>query len=143
MVYLLAFWKGNRDIDCLCCQEVPAISEENFEGDHCITISKQFQTLCLEKIVLKNVLIGLHMTLKVTSLKKKTKSRTDHCTLLPLYNLYGGYIEDLGKKTREFSHHVLCGKSDITQEQMGTMIYIMKVKKIDKNNIYTIFQSLR
>ena len=135
MVYLLASWKGNRDIDCLCCQEVPAISDKNFEGDHCITVSKQFQTLCLEKLVLKNVLVELHMKLKEISLKKKMKSKVDHCTLLSIYNFYGGYIEDLGKKTGEFSHHVFCGKLDITQKQMNSMIYIMTVKKIDKNNI--------
>lgn len=49
-----------RDIDCLCCQEVEAILEESFEGNECITLSKEFQTLCLETTVLKNVLVGLH-----------------------------------------------------------------------------------
>ena len=36
-------------IDCLCYQKDAAISEENFEGNQCITMSKQFQVLCLEK----------------------------------------------------------------------------------------------
>ena len=45
--------KEIREIDCLCCQEVAAISEENLEGNQCITMSKQFQTCCLEKLVLK------------------------------------------------------------------------------------------
>ena len=52
--------KEIREIDCLCCQEVTTISEENFKGNQCITMSKQFQRLCLEKHVLKNVLVGLH-----------------------------------------------------------------------------------
>ena len=45
--------KEIREIDCLCSQEVAAISEENFEGNQCRTMSQQFQTLCLEKLVLK------------------------------------------------------------------------------------------
>ena len=36
-----------------------ATSEENFEGNQCITLSRQFQTLYLEKYILINVLIGL------------------------------------------------------------------------------------
>ena len=52
--------KEKREIDCLCCQEVAAILEENFEGNQCITMPKQFQILCLEKLVLKNVLVRLH-----------------------------------------------------------------------------------
>ena len=50
------------EIDCLCCQEEPAISEDKFEGHGCITFAQMFKTLCLEKQVLKNVLIGLHET---------------------------------------------------------------------------------
>ena len=38
-----------KEIDCLCYQEDAAISEENFEGNQFITMSKQFQVLCLEK----------------------------------------------------------------------------------------------
>jgi len=45
--------KELREIDCLCCQEVAAISEENFEGNQCITMSEQFQIFCLNKLVLK------------------------------------------------------------------------------------------
>ena len=44
--------KEIREIDCLFCQEVAAISEENFEENQCITMSKQFQKkLYLEKLV--------------------------------------------------------------------------------------------
>ena len=54
--------KEIREIDCLCCQEVAAISDDKFESQKCITLSRQFKTLCLEKLVLKNVLVGLHET---------------------------------------------------------------------------------
>ena len=79
-----------------------------------------------------------YMKLKETHLKKKTKSKIDHCSFLFISNLYGEYIKGLGKETVEFSHHVFCGKLDsITQKHMDSMFYIMKAKKIDKNNIYT------
>ena len=51
-----------REIDCLCCQEVDAISEKKFENQNCITLATEFKTLCLEKFVLQNVLVGLHET---------------------------------------------------------------------------------
>ena len=54
--------KEIREINCLCCQEVAAISVDKFESQKCITLSQQFKTLCLEKLVLKNVLVGLHET---------------------------------------------------------------------------------
>ena len=54
--------KEIRKIDCLCCQEVAAISDDKSESQKCITLSQQFKTLCLEKLVLKNVLLGLHET---------------------------------------------------------------------------------
>ena len=81
-----------------------------------------------------------YMKLKETRLKKKTKSKTDHCALLPINNLYGGYIKGFGKETGEFSHHVICGLLDnITQKQMNSMLKvnegenegIMKAKKIE------------
>ena len=54
--------KEIREIDCLCCQKVAAISDDKFESQKCITLSQQFKTLCLEKLVLKNLLVGLHET---------------------------------------------------------------------------------
>ena len=54
--------KEVREIDCLCCQEVDTISEEKFEGQNCVTQSEQFKTLCLNKFVLQNVLVGFHET---------------------------------------------------------------------------------
>ena len=76
-------------------------------------------------------------------MKKKLKSKTDHCALLPINNLYGGYIKGLRKEIGEFSYHVFCGKLDnITQKQMDSMFYMMKAKKIDKNNIYTYISKL-
>ena len=51
--------KEIREIDSLCYQEVAAITEENVEGNQYITMSKQFQTLCMEKFVLINVLVEI------------------------------------------------------------------------------------
>ena len=68
--------KELREIDSLCCQEVAAIPEENFEGNQCITMSEQFQTLCLNKIVLKNVLVGLHESKGDPLEKDEVKNRS-------------------------------------------------------------------
>ena len=51
-----------REVDCLCCKEVPAISEKQFENHVCVTDSIEYSKLCLEPIVLKNVLVGFHET---------------------------------------------------------------------------------
>ena len=51
-----------RNIDCLCCQEVHALNSK-FDAKNdigCITESKDFETLCTNKTVLENVLVGLH-----------------------------------------------------------------------------------
>ena len=57
-------------------------------------MSKQFQTLCLEKFVLKNVLIGLHES-KGGPLEKENEIKIDHYALPPINNLYGAYIKSL------------------------------------------------
>ena len=47
------------------------------------------------------------------------------------------------KEVGEVSQYVFCEKLDnITQKQMDGMFYRMKVKKIDKNNIYTYLSIL-
>ena len=51
--------KEIREIDILCCTEVPAIIEEKFEGKKCVTLPHEVQLLCLNKTILKNVLVGL------------------------------------------------------------------------------------
>ena len=51
--------KEDREIDCLCCQEIPALNSKfNTESMNCIIQSSEFETLCLNKTVLKNVLTG-------------------------------------------------------------------------------------
>ena len=52
-----------REIDCLCCQEVVAINSK-FDQEYidCVTKSIDFETLCINKLVLTNVLNGLHKT---------------------------------------------------------------------------------
>ena len=93
-------------MDCLCCQEVKEILQE--EGNECITMPKQFQTLCLEKLVLKKVLVGLYEATKDTP--EKENKLKDIVVLLPVNNLYGGYTKDLGKEAGELSHHVFLWK---------------------------------
>ena len=52
-----------KEIDCLCCQEVDALNGIFYnEQVKCVVICEEFQTLCLNKVVLKNVLTGLHKT---------------------------------------------------------------------------------
>ena len=55
-----------RKIDKLCCTEIPTITEDKFEGKKCITLAHEFESLCLNKTILKNVLVGLHETQGVT-----------------------------------------------------------------------------
>lgn len=52
-----------REIDCLCCQEVAALNSK-FDTDkiECVTELPEFATLCLTESVLKNVLVGLHVS---------------------------------------------------------------------------------
>ena len=40
-----------REIDSLCCTEVPAIIEDKFEGKKCITLAHEFELLCLKKTI--------------------------------------------------------------------------------------------
>ena len=49
-----------REIDSLCCTEVPAITEDKFEGKKCIILAHKFELLCLNKTILKIVLVGLN-----------------------------------------------------------------------------------
>ena len=65
-----------REIDCLCCQEVAALNEniEKFSVK-CITTATEFQTLCLNKAVLENVLVGLHDS-RGDPIEKKTSNRS-------------------------------------------------------------------
>ena len=46
-----------REIDCLCCQEIDALSDKfDRENMSCVIISIEFETLCINKLVLENVL---------------------------------------------------------------------------------------
>ena len=58
---MLSMQKGNTRYS-LCCSDVPAIIEDKFEGKKCITLAHKFKLLCLNKTILKNVLVGLHET---------------------------------------------------------------------------------
>ena len=54
--------RETREIDSLCCTEVPAIIEDKFQGKKCITLAYKFELLCLNKTVLKILLVGLNKT---------------------------------------------------------------------------------
>ena len=51
-----------QEINCLCCQELAALNEKtNFEKNvTCTTEAEEFKTLCLNKVVLQNVLVVFH-----------------------------------------------------------------------------------
>ena len=52
-----------REIDCLCCQKVDAINGIFHNKQvKCAVMCEEFKTLCLNKVVLKKVLTGLHET---------------------------------------------------------------------------------
>ena len=81
-------------------------------------------------------MVGLHEA-KGDPLEKEKKSNTDDCALLPRNNLFSGWLR---KGDRKFlSSYVLWR---ITQTQMDSMLFIMKAKKIEKNNIYTNISNL-
>ena len=105
------------------------MSEENFKENLCITMLKHFQTFFFETSVLKMFWLG-YVKLKEISLKKKTKSKADHCALLPIKTC----IVDISKtweRKREI-YLVFCENLDnVTQKQMDSMFYIMIAKKID------------
>ena len=80
------------------------------------------------------------MKLKETRLKKKMTSKKDEHTLLPKTICM---VDIRKKEAGEVSQHVFYEKLDnITQKQMDGMFYRLKVKKIDKNNIYTYLSKL-
>ena len=60
-----------REIVCLYCQELAADVEKNAT---CITEAKEFKTLCLNKVVLQNVLVGLNDA-RGDYLEEKTSNR--------------------------------------------------------------------
>ena len=41
--------RDTREMDILCCTEVPAIIKDKFEGKKCITLVHKFKLLCLNK----------------------------------------------------------------------------------------------
>ena len=50
-----------REIDCLCCLEVTALNRKFDKFSvKCVTEAEEFQILCINKVVLENVLTGLH-----------------------------------------------------------------------------------
>jgi len=55
-------------------------------------MSEQFQILCLNKLVLKNVLVGLHKS-RGDPVEKEHQVK-NHPDLLPLNNLFGGFIKN-------------------------------------------------
>ena len=87
-----------REIDSLCCTEVPAILDK-FEGKKCITLAYEFELLCLNKTILKNVLVGLHET-RGDPLEndKDLQSRSPR---FPAYKQFIWWIfQHLGKRNR-------------------------------------------
>ena len=50
-----------REIDCLCCQEVDTLSSKfDCENMSCVIKSTEFETLCINKLVLEIILSGLY-----------------------------------------------------------------------------------
>ena len=66
-----------REIDCLSCQELAALNEklDVEKNATCITEAEEFKTFCLNKVVLQNVLVGLHDA-RGDYLQEKTSNRS-------------------------------------------------------------------
>ena len=64
-----------REIDCLCFQELATLNEklDVEKNATCITEAEEFKTLCLNNVVLQNVLVGFHDT-RGDYLEEKTPS---------------------------------------------------------------------
>ena len=87
----------DREIDCLCCEEVAAIDETKFQTQNCITLVEEFKVLCLTKTVLENVLVGLHET-KGDPLEKII---TNHSLRYAAYKQFIWWVyQKLGKGNR-------------------------------------------
>ena len=89
-----------REIDCLCCQELAALNEklDVEKNATCITEAEEFKILCLNKVMLQNVLVGLHDAREIILRKKR---RTDRIALLAISNLRSGFIRVLVKEIEE------------------------------------------
>ena len=90
-------------------------------------MSKQFQTLCLDKLVLKNVLVGLHES-KGDFLEKENEIKNRSLRFAAYKQFVWWIYHRLGKGNR----HVFCGKlENFSQKEMDSIFYIMKGEKIE------------
>ena len=113
-----------REIDYLCCQEVDVLNSKfDHENMSCTIKSMEFETICINKLVLENVLTGLH------------ESRGDHMvkTLSNRslkYAAYKQFICWVFKEIGERSYPVPCGglESD-TRNLIESTPYIQKGKE--------------
>lgn len=91
--------KETRQIDSLCCIEVPAIDEEKFEGKKCITLAEEFNLLCGNKTVLKNVLVSLHET-RGDPLEKEAEIKNQSIRFAACKQFIWWVFQRLGKGNR-------------------------------------------
>ena len=78
-----------KEIDCFCCQKVAALNSKfDRESMHCITQSSEFDTLCLNKTVLRNVFN------RIACFKGRLFRRWCYKPIVPHINsLYGGFLK--------------------------------------------------
>ena len=93
-----------REIDSLCCTEIPDVIEDKFEGKKCITLAHEFELLYLNEKRIKNVLVGLR-EIRGDPLEND-KDLHNSCVLQPISNLFGGFFSIWAKGFDELSHPV-------------------------------------
>ena len=72
----------NREMDCLCCQEVAALNKKfDKSAVKCTAKSEEFQTLCVNKAVLENVSNWALWFERWSSRKGKYESMIPLCSL--------------------------------------------------------------
>ena len=120
-----------REIDSLCCTEVPAIIEDRFEGKKCITLAPKFEFLCLNKTILKVVLVSLYETRgDALDNDKDLQNRSLHFAAYKqvIWWLFSIWAKGIDK----FSCPVYYGQlENFFQRPMDSILSLRKVKEID------------
>ena len=118
-----------REIDSLCCSEVPAIIQDRFKGKKCITLAHKFELLYLNNF--KIVLVGLHET-RGDSLENdkdfQNRSLPFSSHEQPTCRIFSIWVKGIDKLSCPVYYVQL---ENFFQRQMDSIISLKKVKEID------------
>ena len=119
------------EIDSLYCTEVPAITEDKFEGKKCIILAHKFELLCLNKTILKIVLVGLNEN------DKDLQNRSLHFAACKqfIWWFFSIWAKEIDKLSRPVYHDQL---ENFLQRHTDSILRLKKVKEIDLMHIQYI-----